>query len=616
MIALGLLDKAESRRLSEELLGGGSLPAEMLQVAAGNPLFLAELVRMLLDSGSAAGADEARSASGSVQLAVPPTISALMSARLQQLSQTERAVVERAAIVGREFSRGPVAALAPAPVVAHLDRDLETLRRKELLDSQGASWIEEPVYAFHHILIRDTAYASLLKETRATLHERYARWLDARPPELVGETEELVALHLEQAYRYRRAVDESGEAVVRLGDAAAERLASAGRRALVRDDFVAAEKLLGRALACASAPDALVRFDRCTALLGAGDFDEAQAEVAALERLAAEDASAAPAADVAAVATASLQRGLDRKDLAGLDRAIAASRSGAPGDTWVLAHALNWKGQFTVLYEGRHAEGQRLLEEALAHARSAGDERLVADILTLLALVALWGPLPLAEARSRCDVILSRLREQPGSRKMEAQTQCVLGLLAAMQGEVDEARDQLGQARTAFGDLGLTLDVVDSDLFAARAELLNGDAVAAEAHARAALAGPGGLGPSAHSILAQALAAQGDAEALTLAETVLEQIEPSNLRPYVAAAGVRARSWSAAGRHDEAIASARQVVAAAEQTDAAVQHAEALHLLADTLASAGHADAAAARQAAYNAFTAKGHTIGVMLLRE
>ncbi len=616
LIAVGLLDDAESQRLVEELLDGGTLPPEMLQVASGNPLFLAELVRMLIDTGSVTRDGDGWSVSDIVKPAVPPTISALMAARLQQLSQTERAVVERAAVVGREFSRAPLAALAPASVVTHLDRHLEQLRRKELVDTEGATWIDEPVYAFHHVLIRDTAYDSLLKETRATLHERYASWLDARAPELVGETEELVAFHLEQAHGYRRAVNDSEDTVRRLGDAAAERLASAGRRALVRDDFVAAEKLLGRALACASEPDALVRFDRCTALLGAGDFAQAQAEVAALEGLAASDAAAAPAAGVAAAATASLQRGLNREDLAGLDRAIAASRSGTPGDTRVLAHALNWKGQFTVLYEGRHAAGQALLEEALTHARSVGDERLVADILTLLALVALWGPLPLADARSRCDVILSRLREQPGSRKMEAQTQCVLGLLAAMQGEVAEAREQLGQARAAFLDLGLTLDVVDSDLFAARAELLNGDAAAAEAHARAALAGPGGLGPSAHSILAQALAAQGAAEALTLAESVLAQIEPSNLRPYVAAAGVRVRSWSAAGRHDAAIAAARQVVDAAEQTDAAVQRAEALHLLADALTAAGDGDAAGARRAALDAYAAKGHTVGVTSMQE
>jgi tetratricopeptide (TPR) repeat protein len=398
----------------------------------------------------------------------------------------------------------------------------------------------------------------------------------------------------------------------RLGDAAAARLESAGRRALVRDDFAAAANLLGRALACASAPSALVRFDRVTALLGAGDLDGAEGEVAALERLADADPGAAPVADVAAVATAHLRVGATGTEQGRLDRAIAALRADGSRPR-VLAHALNWKGTYCVLSEGRHAVGQGLLEEALAFAREGGDDRLVADVLSLLPLVALWGPVPLVDAQARCELVLQRLRERPGSRKMEAQTHCVQGLAAAMEGRFDAAFGLLAAARATFTELGLALDLVDCDLFAARAELLAGHPAEAEAHARDALAGPGGLGASAQSVLAQALAAQGAPDALAVADAVLAVVGPDNLRPFVAAWGVRARERSVAGEHAEAIAGARRAVAATEGTDAAVQHAEALEVLASTLAAAGEDDAEV-RAAALAAYRAKGHAVGVRRL--
>jgi hypothetical protein len=117
-------------------------------------------------------------------------------------------------------------------------------------------------------------------------------------------------------------------------------------------------------------------------------------------------------------------------------------------------------------------------------------------------------------------------------------------------------------------------------------------------------------------VLAQALAALGDDEATVLADGVLAAIEPSNLRPYVAAAGVRARAHSSAGRHDEAVHAARAVVAAAAQTDAAVQRAEALELLAETLAAAGDPGADDAWAAALDAYVAKGHTVGADRVRD
>ncbi len=614
LVELDALAGADAERLVAALLEGASLPPRVLDIAGGNPLFLAELVRMLVDDGTMVRRDGAWVLTGEAEPSIPASISALLAGRLSRLPEAERAVIERASVVGRQFYRGAVAELVPAPVAAALDTHLETLRRKELVGPAGASLTDEPLFHFHHALIRDAAYEGLLKEARATLHERFAAWLDGKAGDLAGEQEEVVAFHLECAHELRLALGTRDAAVQELGDAAAVRLESAGLRALVRDDFAAAANLLGRALARASEPLARVRFERVTALHGAGDAAGAAAEVAALEAMGAEHAEIGPVADVAAVATSHLFVGTGQTEQGRLDRAITALREDGT-QVRVLAHALNWKGTYLVLSEGRHAAGQLLLEEALACAREGGDVRLVADVLSLLPLVALWGPTPLVDAQDRCEVVLTELREHAGSRKMEAQTFCVQGLLAAMQDRAGEADDRLAAARGAFTELGLALDLVDTDLFEARAALLLGRPAAAEAHARRALAGPGGLGASAQSVLAQALLAQGSPEALAVADAALAQVGPENLRPFVAAAGVRARIQSQAGEHREAIALAQRAVDAAAGTDAAVQQAETLETLAAVVAASGDAAAAApVRAAALAAYRAKGHTVGAARL--
>ena len=185
---------------------------------------------------------------------VPATIHALLASRIERLDGEERSVVERAAVIGKQFYRGAVAELVAPPVKPRIDGHLEALRRKDMVEPEGMYWIDEPVYRFHHVLIRDAAYRSLLKEARAELHERFADWLQEKAGELVGEHEEVIAFHLEQAHAYRRELgplDQRGRA---LAARAAQRLHSAGRRALVREDLAAAANLLARALDCDAGP--------------------------------------------------------------------------------------------------------------------------------------------------------------------------------------------------------------------------------------------------------------------------------------------------------------------------------------------------------------------------
>ena len=132
---------------------------------------------------------------------VPPTIQALLAARLDQLDDNERAVIERAAVVGKVFYEGAVVDLAPASLRPAVPEALASLGRKDLIRPDRSS-LGEPTYRFRHLLIRDAAYESIPKEARAELHESFGRWLDHATGERAIEHEEVVGYHLEQAYRY------------------------------------------------------------------------------------------------------------------------------------------------------------------------------------------------------------------------------------------------------------------------------------------------------------------------------------------------------------------------------------------------------------------------------
>src|SRR5919204_1708621 len=183
------------------------------------------------------------------EVAVPPTIQALLAARLERLESEERSVMERGSVEGKIFHRGAVLELAPEPIRPAITAHLMALVRKELVRPDRPTFAGEEAFRFRHLLIRDAAYQAMPKETRAELHERFAAWLERVAGERVTEYEEIVAYHLEQAYRYREElgpIDEDGRALARR---AAEHLKAAADRANPRGDVRAARVLLERAAA-------------------------------------------------------------------------------------------------------------------------------------------------------------------------------------------------------------------------------------------------------------------------------------------------------------------------------------------------------------------------------
>ena len=235
---------------------GEAVRGQISRAAGGNPLFVGEMLAMAGEDGG--------------EVVVPPTLQALLAARLDQLDDAERAVLECGAVEGEVFHRGAIQALSPGE--GAVTPRLAALTRKQLIAPDKAQIPGEDGFRFRHLLIRDAAYDALPKAARADLHTRFADWLEGHGTAVI-ELDEILGYHLEQAVRYR---SELGLEDVELAAAAQARLATAGRRALNRLDFGSAANLLHRAaeLAPAAEVDLALETDLIDALTGT-KIDEA-----------------------------------------------------------------------------------------------------------------------------------------------------------------------------------------------------------------------------------------------------------------------------------------------------------------------------------------------------
>ncbi len=277
-VHLGGLDPRATAELAAGVLGASRLPEELVgrlpSSTGGNPLFVRELVGMLVDDGVLVPDQGGWRLTIDVDaVTVPPTIQALLASRLERLDAMDRRVLEIASVVGTEFSLGALCALADrgaAGIKASLDR----LRRIELAQPTGAYTGDEPVWRFHHVLIRDVAYRRLLKSHRAELHERLAAWVEAGGASVAFDTDEMVARHLDSAYSYRLDLGMRSEHTTELGLRSARCYLAAARRALDRDQLVSAGTQAARGAALAAADEALhaeLLLVGCEAFLSAGD---------------------------------------------------------------------------------------------------------------------------------------------------------------------------------------------------------------------------------------------------------------------------------------------------------------------------------------------------------
>ena len=191
-ILLEPLDGDESAQLVSGLLGAIALDEALLARIAegseGNPFFVEEVIAMLVDDGVLRRDDGTWRLNGDVAaVRVPPSVSALLAARLDRLSDPERDVLGRASVVGKVFERTAVTELSEAGAQAQVPLRLRTLVRKELIRPDRGALSDDEAYRFRHLLIRDAAYAALPKAVRADLHERFADWLQESLTDRLGE---------------------------------------------------------------------------------------------------------------------------------------------------------------------------------------------------------------------------------------------------------------------------------------------------------------------------------------------------------------------------------------------------------------------------------------------
>ena len=588
-ISLEPLLPTEAERVIENAGGGGmsgETVARIATAAEGNPLFLEQMVALALEQPAADAGPT-----------VPPTIQALLAARIDRLGAGERAVLHRAAIIGKEFWRGAVVDLSPEEERDAVGQRLEALSRRELIGAAASQVAGDEGYRFRHGLIRDVVYEEIPKRERAELHERFAHHLERTPAHLSPVPDEILGYHLEQAYRYQAELGPPDDAAQALAKRAAELLARAGRRAYARDDVPGAVGLLTRAadLLREDDPDRLGLLpDLGEAVRESGDY--ARGELVLAEAI---DAAAA-AGDRGLEAYARLVRLRMRvqtdPDL-GAGSLLAEARAAIDvftelGDDRRLAKA--WE----LLAWGRWircqaAATEEALQQALAHARSGGDSRTEAQSLHLILGATLFGPLPVTEGIARCEAILAERRSQ---KRVMASAFRALAALKAMTGEFREARVLLEGFAAVVDDLGLRVTAASAAETYGVVELLAGDPIAAErelrlGHERLEAMGETSTSVNLAALLAQALHAQGrDEEAVAVTDGAPAEDDVS---AQVHLFSARAKALGHVGRLAEAERLARDAVALAETTDFLVMWGDALSDLAEVLCVAGRPDEAA-----------------------
>ena len=552
---------------ADELIGDAvsqQLRDRISHAASGNPLFISEMLAMAVEDA---------------EVEVPPTLKALLAARLDQLDEAERTVLERGSVEGEIFHRGAVQALAPEET--QVTTRLAALVRRQLVRPDRAQIAGDDGYRFRHLLIRDAAYDALPKAVRADLHARFADWLDEHGHSLV-ERDEIVGYHLEQASRYRAQL---GQPDAASADRAAARLTAAGNRAIDRQDYRAGAALLDRAaeLVRPHRTDVPLELESAWAHAEFGVHAAVETAEAVTERAeAAGDHSGAMLARALA---------LQGRNYAGepdaTDEVIALCRAALPleeerGDPRSLV--LLWEMLASAAeFHQQHDDAVEAMLQALRYQRLAGYSRSA----TWLEWSLIIGPRPADDAMRMMDEVADW--RPPGSQDGQR------AALLAMLGRFDEAwplaearsshlREVTGDtSREAYGDLAL-IAAIEGDR--ERACRYTAEEIERIAHFAIPTA-------TAKSRLARDLCYLGRFDE---AERLLEEaraVPPPGSGVRVMAAAAEALLLAQQGEFEQAEARARTAVATAEtRTDNVWWQASTHEDLATVLERAGRIDEA------------------------
>jgi class 3 adenylate cyclase/tetratricopeptide (TPR) repeat protein len=583
-----------------------ALRQRIAAASAGNPLYVEEMLAMVREHG---GEDE---------ITVPSTIQALLQARIDSLDGDVRVVMERGSVEGEVFHRGAVAVLSPDPVRGDVESHLTTLVRKELIRSTSSTFPQDEGYRFRHLLIRDAAYESLSKATRAELHEKFAEWLAGH--DLV-ESDEIVGYHLEQAHRYRLELDQTDFGLPELAMRAATRLATAGYGAIDRGDLGASRSLLKRARALLPELDPLrarVAIELAYVLSETGELQDARAVLD--DALASSDPAIRAQAVVADGEFRSLLSDAAPAETRTARRAEARAALEKAGDDFGLARY--W---LAVGYDGwaacQSSVALESWERGLRHARAAGAVALMEELRSRVLGCLSSGPVPVTEAVAWVEAILEEAR---GGVLLEAAALRALGRMRAMEGRLDEAREDISRSLRTTRDAGSLVSAAGYAQLAAFVERRAGDVVAEERCLREGLEELERLGDrffysTVALELAGCLVRQENVEvARALCGTARERTLPEDTVNFIFLNEVESYIAAKAGDLDEGERLARQAVDLAETTDFfQLRGMRSRGALAEILALRGETDEAATVAAeAIAHHENKGDVAGVAVLRK
>ena len=566
---LAPLSNADGEFLLETLgEAEGTLRREIVRTAGGNPLFIEQLL--------------AHASEGGVPETLPPSLDALLVSRLDLLEPEELAVLQRAAVAGREFSREGVAHLLEENG-GEVDPPLLAVTRKGLIDASPMG------FRFHHVLIRDAAYGTLPKAKRAKLHERFARWLEAGP----RQSDELIGFHFEQAHSYLAELGPVEPAGKQLAAAAGNRLAAAGLRAAKIGDTHAASNLLRRASSLLDLEEVVHRDLLAELALVHWRAGDLQSVEEALEE--AREAAIA-ASDPRAELRARVERAylkLFREPEGGAKDLLALTAEAIPmlqqaGDNrtlgliwYMLAHV---HGGFHLHYR----ESAEAAEQALEYYARAGWP--VTPCLQELAVSLFLGPVPVGEAIRRCNGLLEQ-----ADRGGAAHVLVFRAGLEAMAGAFGEARSQAARARATYEELDWADKVWENyGPMAAEIEFLAGDYAEAEGLLRESCSRLEAWGERAR--LATQAARLGEAlyrqrrfdEAARWVEIAESNAASDDVSAQFLWRSLRAKGFARERAFDEAESLARKAVEIAAATDVLSPHADVLLDAAEVGSLSGH----------------------------
>jgi class 3 adenylate cyclase/tetratricopeptide (TPR) repeat protein len=628
-IRLEPLTPQDSEALVGNLLGriepSEELHRRITEAAEGNPLFIEEMLSMLIEQGLLVRTDGSWTAKEDLSsVSVPPTISALIAARLDRLSAGERAVIERASVVGKVFFPGAVAALTAPENRASVTAHLMGLVRRELVHPERSTVPGEDAFRFRHMLIRDVAYGAMPKELRADLHERLGRWLERVAGERVAEQEEIIGYHLEQAHRYRAElgpIDAKGQGVAAL---AAERLAAAGRRALARGDAPAAINLLERAL------DLLPRDDparpHLLADLGAGLRDRGELERAGVVLSDAFE-GARSSGDAGLEWRALIERSevefITHPERASAERIREQAEQAITvferlHDDRALARAWRMVGELHGL-RGDMAACLEAHEQALDHARKGGDDRQVAWSLGWIGTAMFYGATPVGPGMTRIEGFLETSGREPA---VEASILAELAGFRALLGRFEEARALITRGKAIAEDRGQQGEMAWYAWTSGNIERWAGESFRAEEELRRGHEIFVAIGDRGHRAtlaadLADALCDLGRYEdSYRFTRMSLDAAAAEDVSAQIAWRTVRAKVLAKWGDLDEAQRVAREAVALARPTDFLNYHGDAQIGLAQVLRSAARQqDAISAAEEALSLYERKGNLVSMRRAR-